>query len=269
MEDVTQPDDTTQGVGIEPELKSKELVDPQPVEEEQPEQAEEPAKEPDVADEPGKDDTQQEDETTDTGEYPDAGHPLLQEAINILVEANISAEQSNAFFIEAAETGDLSKIDRDGLIEAVGADRAKRILAFVEGYYAGPFQEIAKLKADVYDMVGGEDAYNAMRDWAHTKEETDSAFRSDLSELRDMLNSGSPRLVKAAARELFDMYTADPDTSLGAALTSGDSTGSDPAAPLSRQEYTDLVEQARLDGTYEAKREALWERRKAGMAAGN
>lgn len=83
-----------------------------------------------------------------------------------------------------------------------------------------------------------------------------------------MLDSGNLRSIKAAVRELFDMYKGDPNTTIAANLEVGDKAAGGSVEPLSRTDYINEVEKAHRNGTYDEVSSALWTRRQAGIKKG-
>ena len=84
-----------------------------------------------------------------------------------------------------------------------------------------------------------------------------------------MLDSEQPRAIRAAVRELFDLYRQDPDTTIAADLEVGDKAASTAGLePLSRKDYIKEIEKAHRDGSYDRVHKALWARRNAGIKKG-
>lgn len=211
---------------------------------------------------------QEPDASEDLG-YEEYSDPVLKQAVNVLKKANISAEESNALFAEVLETGDFSKLDKAALVEKLGEGDAELVTVLAEKYFEGQRATFERLENDVYDLTGGKEVFESMRDWAQTKAESDPEFAKDLAEIRDMLNTGNTRIVKAAVTELFDMYKVDPDTTIPAELLKGDKPGSNSGViALSRAEYIDAVEKAHRNGTYEQDAPKLWAQRELGKKKG-
>lgn len=237
--------------------------------------AEEPVKEaapaPDKEADAKEEESPKEDESKeseDTG-YLEYDSPVLQQAVSILKAADISAEDANAIFAEAATSGDLSKIDTTTLEERLGKGEAAIVLALAESHYGKEFSEMKAIKESAHALTGGEDNYNAMKDWAAEQSKADPEFATMMTEIREMVDSRQPRAVKAAVRELFDLYRQDPNTTIPADLQIGDSVpkGGD-VTPTTRADYTKALNAAHKAGTYEKDRPAIWARRQAGMKQG-
>lgn len=250
---------------VTPEEAPTEETPTEEVPEETPsEEAPSPEPEPEEAEE-----SEEEEVAEDDSAYNSYDDPALKQAVILMEEANLPVEEANAIFAEAVETGDLSKIKRDVLIEKIGKEKADVVLVLAESYYNTTFSAMRAIKEEAFSLTGGEENFNTMRDWAAEKAKTDVDFAKDLAEFRSMLDSKQPRAIKAAVRELFDMYKQDPDTTIPADVLAGDKTGSSAGLePLSREDYTNEVQKAHRDGTYDQVSTALWARRKAGMKKG-
>lgn len=210
-----------------------------------------------------------EDSEETESEYNEYEHPALKQAVSILEESGLPVDEANAIFSEAVESGDLTKIKKDVLIEKIGKDKADVVLVLAESYYNTAFSGMKAIKEEAFSLTGGEENFNAMRDWANEKAKTDEDFAKDLTEFRAMLDSGQPRAIKAAVRELFDTYKQDPDTTIAADLEVGDKAASTAGVePMSRADYIKAVEKAHKDGTYDQVHKSLWARRMAGKKKG-
>lgn len=196
--------------------------------------------------------------------------PALKHATTILKDANLPVEEANAIFAKAIEAGDIALIDRAALTEKIGKDKAEIVLALAESYYNGEFAKYKAQAAAIHDSVGGEAVFNDMKSWALKKEATDPAFKAELEDIRETINTGKPRAVKAAFADLFALYKADPNTTIPASITKGDATvNTSGLSPLTRKEYTDECTKAHNNGTYEKVHAELWARRQLGMQQKN
>ena len=238
---------------------------PEEKEEEKSEESKEEESKEEEQDEKKEEESEEEESEETDAEYNEYDHPALKQAVNILKTADVPVEEANAIFAEAVESGDLSKIDKKSLVEKVGQDNADIVLALAENYYNKTFSEMQKVKEEAFKLVGGEENFNTIRDWAKDKAESDPDFAKDFNEIRDMLNSEQSRTVTAGLRELFDLYKADPDTTLPANIQEGDSATGSSVEPMTRREYIDAIEKAHREGKYEQMQPRLWARRKAGL----
>lgn len=226
-----------------------------------------------AAEEPKPGDTPTEESAEDPSEEPEGyteySDPALSQVVDIMKGADISVEDANAIFKQAVDAQDLSKVDKAALVEKLGQKQADLVMVLAESYYNKTFSEMKAMKDLVTKEVGGEDSFEAMRTWAWGKADADPEFSKELTEIRGMIETKNPRIVKAAIKELYDMYRADPDTTIPADMQVGDKVASlTGVEPLTRAQYTDLVDKARKDGNYEKVSAQLWARRDAGIKKG-
>jgi len=215
-----------------------------------------------------EDEQEEEVEETESG-YHSYEDPALKQAVSILEEAEIPVEEANAIFQEAVDSNDLSKINKNALIEKLGQEKADLVMVLAEAYYTKTFNAMKAVKDKAFEITGTEEQFNAMTEWAAEKAKTDKDFAKDLQEFRDMIDSGKPRAIKAAVRELYDLYVEDPDTTIEADLEVGDKAASlKGVEPMSRQDYVTEIEKAHRDGTYDKVSANLWKRRQAGIKKG-
>lgn len=262
------------------EVKEEVPVEPQgsetpaetPAEETKTEEPKEtPAENTDVpADEPKEEAPQEEQGDNEEPEGEESGYvksddPALNQVVTMLEGADVPLDVAEQIFAEAAESGDPSQINMDALIEAVGQEKADVIMLLANT----AADKMKAMKSELFDMVGGQETFDGMREWALEKENADPEFAKDLAELRDMLDSKKPRQMRAAVQELFDMYAADPETTVSADLVKGDSAGrKSTVSPLTRAEFGRLSMEANEKGTYEKEKASLWARRQAGIKQG-
>ena len=223
-----------------------------------------------VADKVEDDKQPEKKETAPLTEYVTLEDPSGQAAINLLKEAGVDPNEANSIFAKAIQSGDMADIDRAKLEKLVGKDKAVLILAGAQDYYTRAQEHRdADIKA-VYDVGGGEQNWNPLREWAQASEKADSASKRRIDQVRDMLSKGG-LYAEAGARELVRMHKADPSTKgLSAStnnLVSGDSIP-DAGKPMSRSDYVEALHKAHRDGASAATIGALDARRLAGKKAG-
>lgn len=203
-------------------------------------------------------------------EYISLEDPAGQAAIDLLKEAGVSPTDANSIFAKAVESGNLEDVDVDALVAKVGQTKATLIMAGVTDYHTRQSAQDAASIKSVHDILGGEANWNTVRDWAQVKEKTDPAFKHRLNQVREMLNKGG-LYAESAGRELVRMYGADPSTKgLGnsVGLTSGDTFVAPVGQSLTRADYVTELKKAHARGASQVEINALYNRRKAGKAAG-
>jgi hypothetical protein len=214
-------------------------------------------------------DDEQSEETEDNSEYTSYEDPALKQVVRILEESEIPVAEANAIFMPAVESGDLSKINKQALVDRLGEDKADMVMVLAQSYYNTTFSEMKAIEQEAFKITGGEENYTAMQQWIADKAASDPEFAKDMEEFRSMVNTNKPRAVKAAITELFGMYRNDPNTTIEAEMEVGDSApNAGQVEPLSRMEYAKEINKARRAGTYESVRASLWKRRQAGIKQG-
>jgi hypothetical protein len=250
---------TDEPAAAEPAPTPQEPAEPaqEPTEEPTPEPAEEPAPAEEPEEEP------QEEANLDYNEYED---PALRQMVKILKGKEIPVEVTNDVFGEAIETRDLSKVKLDVLKEHLGEEDAETVMVMATAYAKGKFSEFAEINKTAYDITGGQQNYDNMKAWAQAKEQSDPEFAKEMAEIRALVDTGSPKAIKAAVTELFEVYKADPNTTIEADLTQGDSAnGKAGIKPISRREHGRLVDEAIKKGTYEQEKQKFWAMRQEGI----
>lgn len=229
---------------------------------------------PDVVEEPKKpeDTTKPEPEQdaepkADALEYGEYENPALRQAVNLLKEAKIPVEETNAIFKEAVDSGDLSKINRSVLEAKLGKDKAEMVLVLAESYYKENFTKFKEAEKAAHEQVGGAETFKAMQEWV--KQQTDPSVLSEIAEIRALMNTNKPKAIKAAIKEWYDLYKADPKTTTKANLVEGDKApSSSDVEMLTRKQYAAEVLKAQKNGTYAKVHASLWARRQAAMKQG-
>ena len=159
-------------------------------------------------------------------EYPVYNDETADAVVGILKEAGVTPEEADTFFRAAVESGKLEDIDVTKLTEKVGKEKANLIMVGVKDFYNRNTQAVKTVVDEVYKVTGGEEQFATLRNWALEKEKSDPAFKAELDEYRNMLNS-TPVAARLAINELVKAYNADPKTkSLTVNITSGDKVGS-------------------------------------------
>lgn len=240
---------------------------------EEPSEPTEPTEEPTEADEPTEEEPSEEptEEPTeeDDFDYTEYTDPARRQIVDILRESEIPVEEAQEFFAEALKTQDVTKINQEALREKLGDKKAELVMLLAESYYKGAFQEMQALKDKAFEVTGGEDNFNAIKEWAQGKAESDPEFAKDLEEIRGLIATETPRGVQAGMKALVDLYKADPNTTVPADLEVGDkAAGENTAQPLSRLDYAREVEKAMKKGNYDDVIGELKKRRQAGIKQG-
>lgn len=195
----------------------------------------------DKADE-NKDDKAEDEPNTEYVSYDD---PAADGIVAILKEANVDVKVSDEIFREAAETGDLTKINKEKLVELVGEAKANMVMLAAQDYYTRTMGVVQESVTAVHEAVGGEAAWQALQKWAAAKQEKDPAFKKQCEDYNRMFDLNKTSAVMAA-KALREAYNADPkNKSLTTNITQGNKSGSVQVdEPLSRADYVTQLKAA-------------------------
>lgn len=144
--------------------------------------------------------TESDDKPLDVAVWGDTGSETGNAVLTLLQNSGVSPEDAKALLWDAVQAGDVTKIDRDALVEKVGKTKAHLIMTGVTGFLGDREAAIAEVKATVHGAVGGEDNWNTIRDWAKTNVKAD-----ELADLSDMIDAGGVK-ARLAAQELKSRY---------------------------------------------------------------
>jgi len=134
-------------------------------------------------------------------------------SLNLMKAAGMKPEEADAIFGEAAQVGDLTKVDRAALVEKVGEDQAELIMAGFTNYVATEGQAILERVTKVHEAVGGTENFAAMSKWARGKAAGDPAFKKQVEDITSMMNSGNDLQADLASKEFLRLYNSDSGNS--------------------------------------------------------
>lgn len=217
----------------------------------------------------GKEGDEEDDEPVVT-EWAEWEDPSAAAAVDLLKEAGVTPTEADKIFAKAVESGDLRDIDVKELEAKVGKTKALLIMNGVKDYHQRVYVENARHVKEVQDIFGGEAGWTTVKEWAQAREKSDPAFKKTLDGIRDDLNSGNDRAIKAAAKDLLRAYNGAPNTKgLGNKnVVKGDGRPAAAGAPLSRADYLTELKKAHGSGASQAVIAQLDARRMAGKKAG-
>lgn len=193
-----------------------------------------------------------EDEKTETAvdlptEYIDYGDANANAVVDILKEAKIPAQEAFMMFKEAADTGDMSKINVSALTEKLGKAKADLVLLGVQTYYATHMAGVKEIIDTVYGEAGGEANYAKVVQWARQKADKDPAFQKQVDKFNQMIDLNSTA-AGFAAKELVSLYEKDPgNSSLSKNQMHGDKAATNPDTKgeyISRSDYNVQIKAA-------------------------
>lgn len=186
------------------------------------------------------------------GEWIATGNKEFNAAQNLMKSAGMTPAEAALAFDKAAETGDMSLVDMDYLIEKVGEDKANLIVAGFGRYVETEGQAILERTAKVHDVVGGTKNWSEMVKWARGKAKGDEVFAGKVKDITAMMNGESTFQAELAAKEFMSMYNADSGNSTIAAAApktvevhkAQQSPATPIVQPMSAREYAEGVEKA-------------------------
>lgn len=149
----------------------------------------------------------------DEAEWMSTDNKQFNASLNLMKAAGMKPAEAAELFDEAAQTGDLSKVDREALVEKVGEDQAELIMAGFTNYVETEGQAILQRITKVHEAVGGTENFQKMSVWARGKAKGDTEFRNTVSAITDMMNSGNEYQADLAAKDFLRMYNADSGNS--------------------------------------------------------
>jgi hypothetical protein len=191
------------------------------------------------------------------------GTEVGDSVLTLLQNAGMTPDDAKAILFDAVKAGDMTKIDRDALVEKVGKAKAALILAGTENFIRRNATYTTTILKDVHEAVGGQENWAAVSGWAKA-----NIPEAELAQYRAMLDAGGPQ-SRFAAADLASKYNADPKNSTLPAKSSellGD--GAPPASTraLTRAQYVAELDKAYASGASQAVIDEINAARAAGRA---
>lgn len=186
------------------------------------------------------------------GEWVTTDSKEFNAAQSLMKAAGMTPAEVALVFDGAMNSGDLSKVDMDLLVEKVGEDKANLVIAGFTRYVETEGQAVLERTAAVHEVVGGSDNWAKMVKWARGKAKGDTAFAGKVSDINDMMNGTSAFQAELAAKEFMAMYNADSGNSTVAAKAAPAvavvgqrvSPATPTVEPMSARSYSEAVEEA-------------------------
>ena len=144
-----------------------------------------------------------------SGEWITNDSKEFNAAQSLMKAAGMTPAEAALVFDGAMDTGDMTKIDMDLLVEKVGEDKANLIVAGFGRYVETEGQAILERTAKVHEVVGGTGNWSKMVAWARTKAKGDEAFAGKVQDITAMMNGNSGFQAELAAKEFLSMFNAD------------------------------------------------------------
>ena len=201
----------------------------------------------DKSDADSSDDNDNSEDSSEEVEYISYGDANADAVVDILKEGGIPAQDAFNLFKEAAETGDMSTIDKSVLVEKLGKSKADLVMLGVEKYYTTTIQATKDIAAAVYAEAGGEDNYTKVQKWAKEKSDADPEFKTKVDSFNQMFDLNKTA-ASIAARELVTLYNEDSgNSSLTKNIINSDTavnTGDVQTSYINRADYLNKMKEA-------------------------
>lgn len=229
--------------------------------------AEEPAADEPATEEPAAEEPAEEPKETvlDKNVWGDTGSEIGNDVLTVLQESGISTEDAKALMWDAVAAGDVTKIDRDALVEKVGKAQANIILRGTEVYINDAKAASAASDKVVFDAVGGKDNWDKVAAWS-----VDNIPEETLAEYRPMIEKGGAQAKFAVAEILSSYNAADGNSTISVETPRAEPTSVSPPASTAttRAEYVAALEKAHRRGASQKEIATIQAQREAGRKRG-
>lgn len=200
----------------------------------------------------------------DTATWGDLKDDVGNSVLLILQKSGVTPEVAKALLYDATVAGKPDQIDRDKLIEAVGAANATLIMSGVENYTRKQADAAAAKQTVLNEAVGGKENWDKVLEWAKA-----NLSAEDRAEYAELVNAGG-RKATLAAKDLKAQYEEKNGTLTKQTVVPGTDNGGPKDAPgLNRADYYAELEKLNRTGKLtQGAQSALWQRRLAGQKQG-
>ena len=204
-------------------------------------------------------------------EWAKIDNPVYTSVIEMLDTAKVSPLEGAAIFDKAVESGNLADIDWKTLEKKVTPGQFTLIKAGVEKYYNDAYEPVKQTVAKGHEIVGGEENWNRVKDWAQAAEKKDPALKKQIDDIRSAIGHNGA-VAEFAIQKLKSLYEAAPgNKGLGInKIVLGDNKPTPSGDALTAAEYQKLNRELHsgMRDPDPSKVAELRARRKAGMLAG-
>lgn len=203
-------------------------------------------------------------------EWAKSDDPVYNSVIEMLTDAGVSPMEGSSIFDKAVASGNMEDIDWDTLQKKVKPGQFTLIKAGVEKYYNDAYAPIQATVKKGYEIVGGEENWVKVRDWAQKAEKAGAL--PQLDDIRKAIAQNG-WIAEQGLQKLKELYEKDPkNKGLGVNKITEGNVNTVVAAgdALTAADYRAELDKLR-NGFREPdpkKLAALQARRKAGMQAG-
>lgn len=201
----------------------------------------------------------------DTATWGDLKDDTANSVLLLLQNSGVTPDQAKALLYDATKAGKPEQINRDKLVEAVGATNATLIMAGIENYIGKVAARTSESNNVLYTAAGGKENWDKIAEWA--KKELSA---EELEDYIAMVNAGG-RKISLAAKDLKERYEDKHGTlKPGTIIPEGGNPAKEEIVGISRQDYyKELDKLNRRPGKADkTAQDALWARRAAGKKQG-
>lgn len=190
------------------------------------------------------DDTYDPKDNLDTATWGDFKDDTANAVLLELQNSGITVDKAKALLFDALKSGDVTKIDHDALVEAVGKSRAHLIEAGMRDFIGRTNAEVKAAEesakavlAEMHAAAGGEAAWKKVADWARKG----GVDKAKLESYVKLIDAGGEQAAFAIDRIINAYNSVDTHTSVTRKRTMTKAQAEAPKKTLTRQEYTTEV----------------------------
>lgn len=203
------------------------------------------------------------------GEYVTIDDPVGQAVVDILKSSGLAPKDANVIFADAIAKNNPDLVDWDALKKHLKPAEFTLAKSGVYQYHQNTYSQNMADIAYAHETVGGEKNWDKIKTWSASKSAVDPDFARELAGIRKGVDAHG-KTAQAAINLLVEMYNADPKN---VSVTKGGVVNGTKAAapggkPITRAEYTKLLDEASRNHASKAEIDALRLRRAAGLKAG-
>lgn len=176
-------------------------------------------------------------EDLDTEKWGSTGDETGDSVLLILQNSGMEVDTAKALLYDAVAAGDVTKIDRDALVEKVGKAQANLILAGVENYVTKTTARVQEAVTALHTVAGSKENWDQVAAWAKG-----NIPDAELQEYRDLIDAGGAK-AKYAAQQIVEKYNAvDSHDSVGKSEAEPGGKAQEKQEALTRAEYFERVD---------------------------
>lgn len=192
------------------------------------------------------------------------GDDTADAVVATLKKTGISVQDAETLLLEGLKDGDITKIDKQALIDKIGKAEAELVYTGVNSFLTAQKAKGDAIIAELDTVFGGEVNRKTVTEWAAKNMPDQQRL-----ELAELIDAGGEKAAYAAQRLLHAYNADDKNSSLGGVQLDPEYQGKDSIEPLSRRQYFEQLEKAQKTGKLtEQLKGKLWQARQRGQAKG-